>query len=211
MTKAWQQRLLLALVVALAAAVLGLAVFWHPAPDDRSPAAAGPSGGDFVLQSADGLLDTRSLRGDVLLVYFGYTYCPDICPTSLYAIGQGLGLLKPEEVAHVRVIFVSVDPERDTPARLKEYGTYYHRNVIGVTGTPQQVAAAAKLFGAFYAKQQVGGSTGYVVDHSATTYIVAPDGRLVDTFPHGTTPEQVAAQVRRWLPASRSSNVKGTT
>jgi len=202
------QRFLLALVGLLAAAILGLALFWRP-PGDSGPSA----GGDFVLQSAAGPIDTRSLRGNVVLVFFGYTYCPDICPTSLYAIAQGLQALPAAEAARVRVLFVSVDPARDTVARLREYVGFYHPNIIGVTGTPDQVAAVARLYGAFYTTQKVAGAAGYVVDHSAATYILGPDGRLATTLPRLPAPAELAAEIRRWLPSSPSSsptNAKGT-
>lgn len=195
-------RLLLALAGLLIAAILAVAFLWHPGEDDGPTAA--PTA-DFVLQSADGPLDTRSLRGKVVLVYFGYTYCPDICPTSLYAIGQGINLLTPQEAAQVRVIFVSVDPARDTPARLKEYVGFYHPNMIGVTGSDEQVAAAAKLYGAYYATQKVPGAVGYVVDHSAATYVLSPAGGLVASLPHGTRPAEFATEIRHWLTPSPSS------
>jgi protein SCO1/2 len=211
------QRLLLALVVLLAAAILGLAFFWHP-EGTSGPAAtltdAAAADRDFVLQSAAGPVDTRSLRGQVVLIFFGYTYCPDVCPTSLYTIAQGMQLLKPEEAARVRVLFVSVDPERDTVERLKEYAGFYHPNIVGVTGTPEQVAAVARLYGVIYASQKVSGAAGYVVDHSAATYVLGPEGRLVATLPRVPPPAEMAAEIRRWLPSSLSSpssNLKGTS
>lgn len=200
MSETLQRRLLQALVLLLVGALVGLGLFWQPATEP------GPAqGGDFVLQSAAGPFDSRSLRGDVMLLYFGYTYCPDVCPTSLYAIAQGLEQLRPEQAARTRVVFVSVDPERDTPARLKDYAAFYHPNIIGVTGTPEQVAKVAGAYGAYYAKQATAGSAGYVVDHSAATYVVAPDGRLVESLAHGSPPEAFAAAINRWLPAPLSS------
>ncbi len=201
------QRLLLLLVTLLAAAVIGLALFWQPAlPSAGLPAA--PTGGDFVLTSADGPLDTATLRGKVVLVYFGYTYCPDICPTSLAVTSQALAKLAPEELAQVKTVFVSVDPERDDPARLKAYVEFFHPSMVGVTGSPEEIAIAAKKYGAVYARQEVGGGAGYVVDHSAWTYVVAPDGRLADRIPHGATVEQTLAEIRKWLPSP--STPKGT-
>jgi protein SCO1/2 len=199
------QRFLLVLVALLAAAVIGLALFWQP----QFPTAPGslPPGGDFVLTSADGRFDTASLRGKVVLVYFGYTYCPDICPTSLAAIGQALGRLSPEEVARTATVFVSVDPQRDTPARLKDYVAFFHPSMVGVTGKAEDVAAAARRYSAIYARQDVGGGAGYVVDHSAWTYLVAPDGRLAAQLPHGASVEQFVAAIRQWLPST--SNPKG--
>ena len=116
------ERILMTIAGLLAALVLGLAIFWQPElPERPLPKPALPEGGDFTLQSADGPVSLKDFRGKVVLVYFGYTYCPDICPTSLAATAEGLKQLTPEELARVAMIFVSVDPKRDTPARLKEY------------------------------------------------------------------------------------------
>lgn len=195
------QRILLTIAILLAALLLGLAFFWQPTlPERPLPVAAAPAGGDFTLQAAGGPVALQDFRGKVVLVYFGYTYCPDICPTSLAATAEGLKLLTPEELARVAVIFVSVDPERDTPARLKEYAEFFHPAIVGVTGTPEEVAAIARRYGVFYARQPVetaGG--GYVVDHTADTYIVAADGRLDGKIAHASPADQVAAEIRKRL------------
>ncbi len=195
------QRILLAVAVLLAALVLGLAVFWHPElPERPLPMAAAPAGGDFTLQSAGGPVALQDFRGKLVLVYFGYTYCPDICPTALAATAEGLKLLTPEELARVAVVFISVDPERDTPARLKEYAEFFHPAIVGVTGTPEELAAIARRYGVFYARQSVetaGG--GYVVDHTSDTYVVGADGKLDGKIAHATPPEQVAAEIRKRL------------
>ncbi len=195
------ERILSVIAVLLAALVLGLAFFWHPElPERPLPLAAMPEGGDFTLQSADGPVALRDFRGKVVLLYFGYTYCPDICPTSLAATAEGLKELTPDELARVAVILVSVDPKRDTPARLKEYARFFHQAIVGVTGTPEEIAAVAKRYGAFYAEQKVAtAGDGYVVDHSADTYIVAADGKLAGKIAHATAPDQVAAIIRKYL------------
>ncbi len=195
------QRILIAIVIALAALVTGLAVFWQPTLTESTlTRPSGAPGGDFTLQSADGPVSLAAYRGKVVLVYFGYTYCPDICPTSLAATAEGLKQLKPEELARVATLFISVDPERDTPARLKEYAAFFHPSILGMTGTPEAVAEVARRYGVFYARQKVdtaGG--GYVVDHSADTYVVAPDGRLAGKIAHATPPDQVVAEIRKYL------------
>jgi protein SCO1/2 len=200
-------RVLIALVALLAAAIVGLALLWNPAPAGKPPHAAlpagtAPAGGDFTLQSVSGPLSLKDFRGKVVLVYFGYTYCPDICPTSLSATALALGRLTPAELARVQTVFISVDPERDTPARLKDYGAFFHPSIVGVTGAPAELAEIARRYGASYAKQQVSGASNYVVDHSALTYVVAPDGRLVGNLPHAAAPAQVVAEIRKWLSTS---------
>ena len=195
------QRILLAVAVLLAALVLGLAFFWQPElPERPLPMASAPAGGDFTLQSAGGPVALQDFRGKLVLVYFGYTYCPDICPTALAATAEGLKLLTPEELARVAVIFISVDPERDTPARLKEYAEFFHPAIVGVTGSPEELAGIARRYGVFYARQSVetaGG--GYVVDHTSDTYVVGVDGKLDGKIAHATAPEQVAAEIRKRL------------
>jgi len=169
-------------------------------PERPLPKPALPEGGDFTLQSADGPVSLKDFRGKLVLVYFGYTYCPDICPTSLAATAEGLKQLTPEELARVAMIFVSVDPKRDTPARLKEYVNFFHPAMVGVTGAPEEIAAIAKRYGVFYAEQKVEtAGDGYVVDHSADTYIISTAGQLVGKIAHATPPEQVAETIRKYL------------
>jgi protein SCO1/2 len=199
----------LAIVSVLGAACVAVLVwFWQPLPMPVTTKL--PLGGDFVLQSARGPYDTATLRGQVMLVYFGYTYCPDICPTSLAVTSEAMKRLTPDELARVHLVFVSVDPERDTPARLKDYVEFFHPNMVGVTGNAEQIAATARQYGAAYARKDVGSAAGYVMDHSAWTYVVAPDGRLVGRIPHGATVEQTMAEIRKWLPATSTSTSKGT-
>lgn len=193
---------LLALALMLAAA---LGVAWYGL--GRNPQASTDSTADFVLQSADGPLDTRNLRGQVVLVYFGYTYCPDICPTSLTATAQALADLTPTELARVKTVFVSVDPERDTPVRLKEYAAFFHPSMVGVTGTAEQIAKAAAAYGAIYLRQPPGNSGNYAVDHSTWTYVLAPDGHLASRIAHGSSAAQVATEIRKWLPAATPSSI----
>ena len=195
------ERFLILIAGLLAALVVGVGLFWQPEmPERLLPRAAIAAGGDFTLQSANGPVSLKDYRGKLVLVYFGYTYCPDICPTSLAATAEGLKQLKPEELARVAMIFISVDPKRDTPARLAEYVEFFHPAIVGVTGTPETIAEIAKRYGVFYAEQKVetaGG--GYVVDHSADTFIVAADGQLAGKMVHATPPDQVVVAIRKYL------------
>lgn len=183
-------------------AALLMAVFLVACSDSGSGervAVARPTGGDFVLQSAAGPVDTRALRGKVLLVYFGYVNCPDICPVSMAAGAAALNALTPEERAKTRMIMISVDPERDTPATLKDYVAYFHPAMIGVTGTPAEIAAVAKSFGAGYLRQPTRADGSYAVDHGSQTYVVGPDGKVADLLPMGVATDKVVAAVRRLL------------
>ncbi len=165
-------------------------------------AMAAPTGGDFTLDAASGPVDLASLRGQVVLIYFGYTLCPDICPTNLAMIATALKALTPEERERVRGLFVSVDPERDDPQRLALYAAYFHPNILGVTGTPEQVATAAGRYGAIYRRvDQNDSALGYLVDHSADTYVIDPEGRWVHTFPHATPATEILSFIRGLLAA----------
>ena len=195
-------RLKLVLLLALPVlAGLGVGVWLDRAMGPTGDATAeAPIGGDFTLQSADGPVSLHDFRGKVVLVYFGYTSCPDICPTSLTMMASALKLLSPEELAQVRGIFISVDPERDAPQGMKAYAAYFHPNFIGVVGTPAQTAEVAAKYGAYYRKAPYEGSAmGYGVDHSSTVYVVGRDGRVVDQIRHGASPETIAAAIRKAL------------
>ncbi len=191
---------LILLLLAMLALLAGLGLWLGQRSGSGLPLAAPPRGGDFTLLSAQGPVSTQAFRGKVVVVYFGYTYCPDICPTSLATLGAALGQLRPAELTQVQPLFVSVDPQRDTPARLKEYAAFFHPKLIGLTGSPQTLAAAAKAYGASYSFQPPDARGNYVVDHSAFTYLVDTQGHLADTLPHGASPEDTAAAIRRLLP-----------
>ncbi|MDD5330432.1 MAG: SCO family protein [Sulfuricella sp.] len=182
------------------ALVLALILAWVAfAPGtSRSPTApAGtPKGGDFTLASSDGAVSLHDFRGKVVLLYFGYTSCPDICPTSLGFTSQALASLDKAELEKVRMLFVTVDPLRDTLDKLKTYTAYFHPAIVGLSGTPQQIAQVTKSYGASYGRQETGSAGGYVVDHSAFTYVIAPDGSLFQTLDHGTPPAQVVEAIR---------------
>lgn len=195
------ERILVAIAAALASLIVGLLLFWHPDPGASSePASPLPSGGDFTLQSADGPVSLPDYRGRVVLIYFGYTFCPDICPTTLNDIQRALALLTPAEREKVSVLFVSLDPARDTPAHMKTYLAFFDPAWRGVTGTAEQLAEVAKRYGVTYVVQPPHGETSdYVVDHSAETYIVGPAGRLRARMAYGTPPEQIAALVRQYF------------
>ena len=140
-----QRTLLLVFILILGGVLIWMSLLWEPAPDPElcaltPPLASAPVGGDFTLQSYRGPVELQDFRGQVVLLYFGYTWCPDICPTSLGLTSLALKALKPDELARVQSLFVSVDPERDTLEKLKNYGEYFHPKILGITGSPEAVA-----------------------------------------------------------------------
>lgn len=174
----------------------------HAVPEGvASPEGGATIGGPFTLIDGTGETVTESsFPGQYLLVYFGYTYCPDVCPTSLETMRLALEQLDPALVAKVQPLFVTVDPERDRPADVAEYAGFFHPKLIGLTGTPEQVAAAAAAYQVYYARvEQPDSAMGYLLDHSAITYLMAPDGSLAAFFRHGDPPDAMAAGLRAVL------------
>lgn len=168
--------------------------------------AEAPKGGDFKLRAAKGAVALADFRGKVVLIYFGYTSCPDICPTNLAYIANALRRLTAIELDRVQVIFVSVDPERDDPAQLARYVAFFHPSILGVTGSTDAVARAAALYGAAYHKvEQSNSAMGYLVDHSAYTYVVDPAGRFTLSLDHATPPDRILEAIRTSLASAPSS------
>lgn len=191
--------LLIAAIFGLSALLVWAALLWKPERSGGPALAGGPQGGDFTLQAANGPLSLHDLRGKVVLLYFGYTMCPDICPTSLAFSAQGLNQLDKTELENVKMLFITVDPERDTLERVKEYAGFFHPAIVGLTGSPEEIARTARLYGASYMRQNVDSATGYVVDHTSETYVVGRDGKLFAILPHGAPPAKVAETIRAAL------------
>lgn len=160
-------------------------------------------GGPFALTDQNGRAVTdRDFAGRYRIVYFGFSYCPDVCPTDLLAIGQGLRRFEksdPERAAKVQPIFITVDPERDTPAVLKPYVAAFHPRLIGLTGSPPQIAAVAKRFAIYYAKEQREGVSSYVMNHSRQTILFDPQGSPLALLPSDKGGEAVATELERWV------------
>jgi len=193
-----------ALIAGLAPALIWLLFFWVPerpiGPGHRLLAeSAEPRGGDFRLQSSGGPVDTAQFRGKVIALYFGYTWCPDICPTSLAFLSSALNALAPQELKRVQGLFVSVDPARDDFARLDRYTDYFHPQILGLTGETERLAEIAATFGAAFRRADVKSATDYAVDHTADTYIIDVDGRLHARLAHGTDPEIIVGVLRELL------------
>jgi len=135
----------------------------------------------------------------MMLIYFGYAFCPDACPTALQAMTVALNRLG-AAADQVTPIFITVDPERDTPAQLKLYAANFHPRLVALTGSAEAVAQAAKAYRVFYAKQKDEGVTGgYLVDHTSIIYLMGRDGRYVTHFTHTMSPEAIAAEIKKHL------------
>lgn len=160
-------------------------------------------GGPFQLVDQTGrTVDQSVLQGKWSAVFFGFTYCPDVCPTTMFALGQAEKLLG-DKAKSFQTVFISVDPDRDTPQQVAAYLTNeaYPKNVVGLTGTKAQTDAAAGAYRVFH--QKVGVGEGYTVNHSSITYLMNPRGEFACVIPYGETPEKIAAKV--WAGMSKGS------
>lgn len=157
-------------------------------------------GGPFELVGKDGKTVTdKDFRGRYMLVFFGFTHCPDICPAELQVMSAALDELG-DKADKVVPIFITVDPERDTPELVTAYVENFGPNFVGLTGSPEAIANAAKAYRVTYQKfQEEGAGDNYSVDHSALLYLMGPDGKFVTHFPYGTSPEKMADTLRRYL------------
>jgi protein SCO1 len=184
-------------------AILGAGVLIGLEHRDRPRGAAGTLlasaiGGPFRLVDQNGKTVTDAdLKGKWSLIYFGYTHCPDACPTALNDIAVALDELGPKRAA-VRPVFITVDPERDTPEVLKAYVTAFDAPILALTGTPEAIARAAKAYRIYYAKHPEAGGD-YSMDHSSVIYVMDPQGRFTASFTHESSPEEIAERLKKLL------------
>jgi len=193
---------IVAIVCLSLALVLGVSAIWLTLERGRSTGniagmvSAVEIGGPFELVDHTGKTVTDAdFHGRYMLVYFGYTYCPDVCPTELAVVAQALDALG-EAAAQVTPVLITVDPERDTVAILADYVPLFHERLVGLTGSRAQIDQAARGYKAFYKKVEDDGSADYLMDHSSFTYLIGPDGAFVTAFAYGTPPEDIAASIR---------------
>ena len=158
-------------------------------------------GGAFTLIDQDGKTRTNAdFAGKLTLVYFGYTFCPDVCPTGLQRLAEGLDVLTEAERAEVVPLFVTIDPARDTSAVLKEYVAQFHPALIGLTGTAEQVAIAAKAYRVYYRKSdQTKDQADYLMDHSSIIYLMGADGKFLKHFTYSTDAKALAEGIKQAL------------
>lgn len=199
------KKILSLLILLLLIACIYVFFFWQPAsqPHNKLISPQQVAGGEFTLQSLSGPVSLKDFRGKVVLLYFGYTMCPDICPTNLSMMSNAFmqmenNPLEKKELEKVQGIFISVDPQRDTLDRLSEYTHYFHHSILGLTGTAENLREIANRYGAAYQKVVQDSATSYVVDHSSETYVVDPQGKLVQRLPHGAPPADILAAIRKY-------------
>lgn len=192
--------LLLALPLTLALAACGGGV-----PAEKSlanaPLAGASIGGPFTLVNGDGKTVTdKDFAGKYRIMYFGYTFCPDVCPVDVQNIGGAMKLLdkqNPALSAKIVPVFVTIDPARDTPAVVKEFTAAFHPRMVGLTGTAEQVDAAADVYRVPYAKRET--PSGYLMDHGRQAYLMGPQGEPIALLPQDESPAAIVAEIERWI------------
>jgi len=191
-------RLLLALGAFVAGLVLFSAVIFIVTGRTPAPIAASAVGGPFRLvdQNAKPITD-QDFKGQPFLVFFGFTHCPDVCPTTLFEVSEIFRALGPD-AKNLRAMFVTVDPERDTPAVIKDYLASFDPRIVGATGDVDAITAAEKSY-RVYAKKVPTDGGGYTMDHTAIVYLMSKDGRFVAPFNMKRRPEEAAAELKRYL------------
>lgn len=194
--------LVLALVVALLALGYGA---WRLSGLNDAPA-VGQSGqaaigGPFTLVDQHGEARSRDdFAGQYRLIYFGYTYCPDVCPTALWAMSQALDQLEesnPALARQVTPIFITVDPERDTVEHLAGYADSFHPRLVALTGTLEQIAETAKAYRVFYRKVEDESAGDYLMDHSSFIFLMGPDGSYLSHATHQQSPDEIARMIEQ--------------
>ncbi len=181
------------------AAAYSIMPLQHSAQVEGKPLIGGP----FSLAATDGKRVTdRDFRGKLMLVFFGYTHCPDACPTELQTMAEVMEKLGPA-ASEVAPIFISVDPERDTPEALSAYVKNFDPRIIGLTGSPDEVASAAKAYRVYFRKA-AGGSGDYTVDHSSFVYLMDQEGNYLTHFLFNTQADAIANTIKSRMPGDKS-------
>jgi protein SCO1/2 len=186
------------IVLALLLAILAGGLLWyvgdHLPAGQSSAIGVADIGGPFALTDQNGTRRTDAdFRGRYVLVYFGYTECPDVCPTTLGVMAEALAKLGPR-ASRIVPVFVTIDPERDTPAVLKKYLAAFGPGFVGLTGSVVDVTRVAHEYRVYFAKQKLADG-GYALDHSSVIYLLGPDGKLVKFFDETMTPDRLAKEL----------------
>jgi len=192
-------RIILASAAALAGLVLCFSLVLLASGRLSAPSAPQTAaiGGPFRLTDQNGgTVTEQNLKGAPFLVFFGFTHCPEICPTTLFELSEILRKLGPDG-KRVRVVFITIDPERDTPAALKDYLSSFDPRMLALTGDPAEIAAVAKAYRVYYKKVPL--EQDYTIDHTAIVYLMDKEGRFVSPFSLKRTTEAAAADLRRYL------------
>jgi cytochrome oxidase Cu insertion factor (SCO1/SenC/PrrC family) len=190
---------LLALTVAVVVAIGFLAARAWFAPAETSAEQTTSIGGPFTLVDQNGRTVTdQDFRGKWMLVYFGYTFCPDVCPTALGRNASAIDLLG-EKAEKIVPVLITVDPARDTPQALKDYVAAFHPRMVGLSGSQEQITTVAREYRVYFGKVPGNDPDSYLMDHTSFSYLIAPDGHFVQFFRDKLSPEEVADSLNRLM------------
>jgi len=171
--------------------------------NEEAPLAGAAIGGGFTLINQDGeKVSDTDFAGKYRIIYFGYSYCPDVCPVDLQRLMQGLALAEKSDPAladKVQPIFITIDPERDRPEQLKQYVSAFHPRLIGLTGSVDEIAEVAKKYLIIYDKREAEDTSEYLMDHGRQAYLFGPQGEPIALLPFDGTPQQIADEITRWM------------
>ena len=192
-----------------AVAIAALTAVWlitvmaeNPSSETARESTRALIGGPFELVDHNGETVTeKDFAGKYMLIYFGYTFCPDVCPTELQAMSTALDQIPAERLAKIAPLFITVDPERDTVSVMKQYVTLFHENLVGLTGSAAQIDAVKKTYRVYAEKTDSSAATDYLVDHTSIIYLMDARGDYLSHFSYGTTPEEMAEKLNRLIPA----------
>jgi len=185
-------------------AVLTLTACHQQQPAERPPLEGAAIGGPFALTDQDGKpFSSDALTGKYRIVYFGYTFCPDACPTDMAVLGKAMRILDQKDAAKsakVQPLFITIDPARDRPAQLKQFVAAFYPRLIGLTGSEAQIAAVAKEYAVSYRKQPAAdGASGYLMDHPRIAILFDPQGKPLELLPVDASPDAVVAELQKWV------------
>lgn len=193
------KRMIIALSLALTLAACGEGSTGAEPP----PLAGARIGGPFTLVDKNGkTVRWSDFDGRYRIVYFGYAYCPDVCPLDVQSLMKGYRQFageQPELAAQIQPIFITIDPERDTPAVVGEFAAAFSDRLLGLTGTPEQVKQAARAFSVYYARGEASDEGGYLMDHSRAAYLMGRKGEPIALLPVDEGPQSVAKELARWV------------
>ena len=195
-TRNWFKPVFYSLIAFIIAYSGGWAYRWQQENQNIVSEYSAYTGGDFTLQSPEGEVSLHDYQGRVVLLYFGYTYCPDVCPTSLAVMGEAMGRL--EEEHQVKGLLISIDPERDTLDKLRDYAPYFHSEMTGLAADEHRLLEVATRYGAYYQKVERE-EKDYLMDHTSRIYLIDQRGKLSGVIGHGATPQEVVERVRELL------------
>lgn len=187
----------------LTALLIALFLAGCSSPSAPPPLEGASMGGPFTLTDQNGRrVSERDFAGKYRLVYFGYTFCPDVCPVDMQVIGAGLRRFEAQDAARaarVQPIFISVDPARDTPPVLRQFVAAFHPRMIGLTGSEAEIGQVARAYRIFYERGEASPGGGYMVNHTRMAVLYGPEGQPIAMIPHDQGPDAVAAELGRWV------------